>query len=393
MNPFDRKKTQENPSENGMYYAKLADKYHVLKFLTLIMLIVFAVFMLFFANDSMRGLHFRYLTKYMEINPMTLDEKYHHISYAVGGGSKFVFYHDDLAVFGEGKLAVYDLAGELKFRDEVAKGILSANASGKYLAVFTPGKPKLSLFHSFGKAWETTFSDPISQVAVSENGMVVVCMKKQNGTSVQVLTDTFEMVSELFLSDGIVMGMAISNDGNALATVSLCGDDGSYYTKFEIWNLKREEIVCSEKLSARTPISVVYLNGDFCFLLDKVLVFYTENGKKTETINLPSASFRYHTDEEGLLLLTSDRVLMRFASDGTVLFSVNVPRSILALKSERKISYLLTENMLMLYNEKGVCISEIPIESGVLDFFVLGDGSILLCYASETKRIKAFETK
>jgi hypothetical protein len=49
--------------------------------------------------------------------------------------------------------------------------------------------------------------------------------------------------------------------------------------------------------------------------------------------------------------------------------------------------YLLSENAIILYDDKGNFLSRLNIESGVLDFFVLDDESVLLCYVSETKRI------
>ena len=44
-----------------------------------------------------------------------------------------------------------------------------------------------------------------------------------------------------------------------------------------------------------------------------------------------------------------------------------------------------------LYDDKGNFLSRVNIASGALDFFVLDDESVLLCYVSETKRISFAE--
>ena len=149
-NHFER--SSDKSSDSGIYYAKLADKYRNAKISVYILLAIFAVLMIVFGHDAMRGVHFQYLVKYLDINPMTLDSRYSDISYAVGGGSKFALYHDDLAVLGEGRMALYDLSGDLAFRSDIKKGTISVDSDGKYLAAYVSGEKNLTLFHSFDEA-------------------------------------------------------------------------------------------------------------------------------------------------------------------------------------------------------------------------------------------------
>ncbi len=371
-----------------MYYRKSADKYGILTVPLMILLAVFAILMIVFGHRALRPVNLRYMTKYFDINPFTLDEKYHDIAYAVGGGSEFAFYHDDLAVLGEGKLALYDLAGDLVFRTDIEKGTPSAEASGKYLAAFVAGKNTLTWFHSFGKAHETSFSSPISNVTVSANGVTAVCLKEKDGDTVTILNDRFEEVTSLIPEKGIIMDMALSADGKTLYTLSLTGAVGSYLTRLDIWDLKKEEVDYTESFSGRKPLAVeVFSDGRFVVLLDRLAVFYTESGKKKEAVSLASDIIRYHIDGSRLLLLTSDRLTL-LERDGKEKCAVAVSEHVLEAKLFEDHIYLLSENAVLLYDEKGELLSEASVPSGALELFVPNDGSILLCYTSETKRIR-----
>ncbi len=388
MNTEYSEKNQEKSSEIGMYYRKSADKYGILTVLVLILLAVFAVLMIVFGHRSLRSVNLRYMTKYFDINPFTMDEKYHDIAYAVGGGSEFAFYHDDLAVLGEGKLALYDLAGDLVFRADIEKGTPSVEASGKYLAAFVAGKNTLTWFHSFGKAHETSFSSPISGVAVSENGITAVSFKGKDNDTIVIINDSFEEEAMLTSAKGIIMDMALSSDGKLLYTLSLVGSDGSYLTRLDAWDLKKNELAYTESFSGRKPLAVeVFSDGHFVILLDRLAVFYTENGKKKESVSFSSDIVRYHVSETRLLLLTSDR-LMLLERDGKEKASISVGEHILEVKLSEDGICLLAENAVLCYDEKGELLSETAIPSGALELFALRDGSILLCYTSETKRIR-----
>ncbi len=384
--------SNEKLSGNGIYYARLADKYRIAKVFVLIVLSLFLILMILFGNGSMRGVHFRYLVKYLDINPVTMEERYADIAYAVGGGSKFAFYHNDLAVLGEGKMTLYDLAGDMRFRENIEKGNPSVDSSGKYLAAYISGKETLTLFHSFDKAFEISFSAPISKVSVSKEGSFAVCLKENGETAVLVFDDDFEMQQTISQKDGVVIDLAITDDGKTLAILTLFGDDGSYFTKLELWNLKKGEIIHSESFQAKKPITVDFFENErFFLILDRMVCFYAAHGDLVEALTLDFDSFQFDADGNRLLFLTPSGVLALYGSNGKNEFSVSVPYAVLDAKLQGETIYLLTENAIILYRDDGECISKIDIESGVREFFILDDESILLCYATETKRISSAE--
>ena len=388
MNNRITEKIHENSSENGMYYKKLADKYRIAKFLILILLAFFIVFAVLFGNGSMRGVHFRYLVKYMNVNPATLDKRYEDIAYAVGGGSSFALYHDDLAVLGEGKMTLYDLAGDLQYRADLEKGNPAVHSDGKYLAAYVPGGETLTLFHSFGKAETLSFSGSIAKACVSKTGSLAVCLKSQKGTEICFLDSDFKTQQILESSGGIVIDMAISDDGRTLSVLSLVGSDGAYYTRYDFWNLKKGELLQNDAFHGRKPLATGFFeNGRSFILLDRAICFCSQNGEISETIALAAEPLTYYVDQNSLLLLTSQGDVLLYQSNGKQRLSLSAGESILDAKVHEDAIYLLSESQVSIYDFDGEPIAAKPISSGALAFYILDDKSILLCYASETKRV------
>lgn len=383
---FER--SSDKSSDSGIYYAKLADKYRIAKFLVYIFLAIFVVLMAVLGHDAMRGVHFRYLVKYLDINPMTLNSRYSDISYAVGGGSKFALYHDDLAVLGEGRMALYDLSGDLRFRSDIKKGTVSVDSEGRYLAAYVSGEKDLKLFHSYDEAKSFSFSLPISFAVVSEEGTFAICLKENNGNTIQIMDASFETKLMIPQNGGVVIDMAISADGKTLAVATLYGSDGSFYTKLELWNLKKAELIKTESFSVRKPIATGFFSNDrFYLILDREICFYSSDGDKLNVCALSTEAFRCDEEGDRLLILSSSGELSLYESDGDKRISVSATDGVLEAKLSQHKIYLLSENAIILYDDKGNFLSRLNIENGVLDFFVLDDESVLLCYVSETKRI------
>ena len=380
--------SSEKSSENGMYYEKLADKYRIAKFLTLALSVLCILLTVIFSADTFRAVNFRYLTKYFRINPITLDETYHDIAYAVGGGSAFALYHDDLAVLGEGKMALYDLSGDLVYRADIEKGTASADPDGRYLAAYTAGGKRVTFFHSFDTVKEVSFSAPVSKVCVSDTGIAAVCLQETEKTSVILLDEHLKTEKTLTLSEGVVMDMAISDDGKTLSVLTLVGEGASFYTRLDLWNLKSGEIVMTESFSGKKPIATgAFADGGFFAIFSRLAVFLESDGTVKARVPLAVDSVRCDVFGDTLLLLPPSGTLSLLESDGNACFSKNISQTVLSAKCEKSAAYLLTERAVLHYDKKGELLSQTEIPSGALDFFVLNDGSLLLCYASETKRI------
>lgn len=380
---------RENFSEKRMYYEKLADKYHILQYIFAILTAIFVAAMIFFGYRSMMGDHFRYLFKTLSMNPVSLDGKYHDISYAAGSGVNFALYKDDLAVIGDGKAVVYDLSGDLRFRESAKSTATAYAASEKYMAVYTPGSKGVSVYNSFGCVYETNFKYPVRSVCLADGGTMAVSLKKEENTVVCVLGASFETQAEFTVEDGVLYDMDLSQNGDKLILTVLATSGGAYYTKLLVCDVSEEEIVLEEKLDDKKPISTGFFDdGRFYAAVEGNVFFYQSNGKMVDFITVPASEYSVSCDGAALVVLEKGNAEVAvYSPKGDLRTQFSLSEKVFSLKVGNGCYYTLSESDLAVYNENGEWLCAMPIRSGAVDFFVLSDDSLLLCFVSGTERI------
>lgn len=374
-----------------MYYEKLADKYHIIQYLPLLCLVLLTILTVFFGYRSMQGDNFRYLFKTLKDNPVSLDANYEDISYAAGSGVDFTLYKDELAVIGDGRMTLYTLSGDLRFRHNAKSTAAAYAVSEKYIAVYTPGAKGLSVYNSFGCVFEETFKQPVRSVAVSDSGRLAVCLKGEGTTEIEIFDADFEREMSFRLENGVVYDMDLSPNGDKLIVTSLATVGGAYYTELTLWDVSSEKTVASEKIDAKKPISTgFFADGRFYAAVQGNICFYQANGKKAETVSLAAQEYAVVCDGETLSVLRNTSHVTTYSKRGNLLAEFSLSESVFSLKYRDGIYYTVSDTRIALYSENGEEIGGCPISSGLIDFFILADGSLLLCYVSETERILPF---
>ncbi|MBQ3489118.1 MAG: hypothetical protein IJA86_00825 [Clostridia bacterium] len=380
---------REKFSENRMYYEKLADKYHVFRSLTAFLLAIWMVCGAVFAYSMILNDGFRYVHKVLKINPANLDARYHTISYAAGNGASFAFYKDDLAVIGEGKLAVYDLSGDLRFHAQAKHSSKAFAVSDKYLALYSPGEKGFSLYNSFSCVYEHSFPGAIRTAAVSDSGKFAVCFKENEKNTIEVYHKNFKKAFSLSLpAENIIYSLALSPNGDKLAVTTISMKGGIYGSEFTVYDVSSKKMIVKEKADGKKPIAASFFdNGRIFFAAEGILFFYQANGKNAETVTLPSSSYAVFRDGNEISLLCDSSHVYGYSSKGALLTDFPVKERIFDVKVRDGRYYILSDRTVEVYEKDGVRIKTCEIRSGAKDFFVLDDRSLLICYISETKRI------
>ena len=383
--------SHKNDSENRMYYEKLANQYHMIQYLPIFFLIILVVLTVFFGYRSMRGDNFRYLLKTLKDNPVSLGANYENISYAAGSGVDFTLFKDDLAVIGDGRMTLYTLSGDLRFRHNAKNTATAYAVSEKYIAVYTPGAKGLSVYNSFGNVFEHTFKQPIRSIAVSDSGRLAVCLKGEDYTEIEIFDVDFNHETSFRPENGVVYDMDISPNGDKLVVTVLATVGGAYYTEMICYDISGEKVVASEKIDGKKPTSTgFFADGRFYVAVQGTIFFYQSNGKKTETVAFSAQEYAAICDGKTLSVLKNASHVTTYSAKGNLLAEFSLSRSVFSMKYREGTYYTVSDTEITLYSDEGEDIGSYPISSGLIDFFILADGSLLLCYVTETNRIIPF---
>ena len=281
-------------SEQRIYYEKIADQYHICRSLAALALAAVMILICLMSYSFLEQNQFRYLYKIWKINPVSLDKQYHDIAYAAGNGAKFVFYKDDLAVIEGGKISVYDLSGDRRFRAEAPNSAQAFAASDKYVALYTPGDKRFAMYDSFSSVYEHTFSYPIRLAAVSDSGKFAVCMKEEERIVVEVYNqNSVKELSVSFDKDTVIYDLDLSPGGGKLAITTIEGGStpgaGNYSTKFSLWDVSSEKELFQEQITGKKPIATSFFdNTRMYFAAEESIIFCQTNGKVLHTVTTPA---------------------------------------------------------------------------------------------------------
>jgi hypothetical protein len=392
---FGKKKMTQNGelfSDNRMYYENLADKYHTVRSLTalLLVLVIFAFCSLTysFLTDN----QFRYLYKIWKINPVSIGNQYQDISYAAGNGAKFIFYKNDLAVIESGKIAVYDLTGDRQFREEAPNSAQASAVSDKYIALYTPGDKRFAIYDSFSAVYDHVFAYPIRLAAISDSGKFALCLREEERIVIEVYNQSSVKEFSVSLKENtVVYDLDLSPNGDKLAITTIEGGDlmgaGNYYTEFSIWDISSQKKVFSEKFDGKKPVDASFFdNSRLFFAMQGSVIFCQSNGKKTETVTAPS-SCKVTTDGNTVAVTDGTSLVSIYNARGEKKSEFSISEKIVDLKVKNDCCYVFSTRSISAYDSEGQLIETYPIKSGAIDFFPLDDGSLLVCYVSETNRI------
>ncbi len=382
---------RENFSENRMYYENLADNYHRIRSLAILLLVAVILLSCSMTYTFLSDNQFQYLYKIWTVNPVSIGTKYRDISYAVGNGAKFVLYKNDLAVIESGKLAVYDLMGDRRFRAEASTSAHASAVSEKYIALYTPGDKRLTVYDSFSEIYDHVFPYPIRLAAISDSGKFALCLREEERIVIEVYNQNSVKEFSVALNENtVVYDIDLSPNGDKLALTTIEGGNligaGNYYTEFSLWDVSSEKSVFSERLDGKRPVAASFFdNSRLFFAAQGSVIFCQTNGKKTATVSAPATPT---VASDGKTVAVSDGVSLVSVYNvrGEKKTEIPLSEKIFSLKVWDGSCYVFSGRSISVYDSSGACTGVCEVGSGVLDFFVLDDGSLLVCYVTETKR-------
>ena len=376
----------ENLTESGIYYKKLADKYHIAVRIVLVLLVIFLIAALITGHSSLKAENFRYLLQSAGLGASAAENPYSNIVYTADSSTAFALYEENLAVAGDGSVCLYHPSGEVLFRIS-AKGKATVDTSGKYMAVYAPGSRSLTLYHSFAQVHAQTTESPIGTAAVAENGAFAVSVTEGSGASILVYNSEFQLAYTWTIENGVVFDLAISPDGKSVAVLLLSFSSGSYYTELAVKNIRTDRLLTTEQFPGKTPVCVEFFSGGgFFAAVDGSISFYRAGGEKISQQAIPADSFRYSTDGRDVAILTSSSQIAVFSGTGDRKAEFSLERTAFDIDYYDGLVCCISEATLYLCDTSSDTATQYQVDEGVLDLFLLDDGSVLLCYASGAKR-------
>ncbi|MBQ9747137.1 MAG: hypothetical protein IJW21_09995 [Clostridia bacterium] len=372
----------------SVYYERIADYYNIVKFAMLALLAVFVLAVAIFCNQDLRAENFKYLFKYIDVDPVATSSNYNDIYYNSNEKTVFAFYKGDLAVIGDGKLKLYNIAGNNILDEKLESENAVCDADGKYLVLYYPGENTLSVYNSFSKLYGITYDYPVISASAGENGSFAVITREASYRSaVYIYNSTFKSVYTWRSNEKYAVSAAVSPDGKNAAVLTYAKHDGTYMRELAVRNISKDKSVLTVSSEGGIPLKAGFFAGGrlYCLFSDGI-VFYNKDFEQTEKISFSEEIQFFRAFSDGIVTVTgktkADCKVSFYGSDGEKKLTKSFQYPVLDVNMIDDNIYLLTDTGIYRYNENGLACA--PVQSGAGKMFLFDDGNVLLCYSERT---------
>jgi len=384
------------PYEN-IYYERIADYYRLIKYGMLVVLAAFVLLVTIFCNGDLRPENFRYLFKYIDVDPVATSANYKDIYYNSNENTTFAFYKGDLAVIGDGKLKLYNIAGNNILNENIESENAVCDSDGKYLLVYTPGENAVSVFNSFSKLYTLNYDYPVISAHAGDGGGFAVITREENYRSaVYIYNSTFKSVYTWRSNEKYAVSSAVSPNGKNAAVLSYAQSGGTYARELTVRNISKDKSELTITTVGGIPIQTGFFADSrlYCLYSDEI-VFYDKDFDEINNVVFKDEIQLFKVFSDGILIVTgktkANSVVTYYGSNGKAKFTKSFQYSVLDAKMMDDNIYLLTDGAIYRYDEDG--LTSAKAESGATKMFVFDDGNVMLCYDAATKLIKKDEFK
>lgn len=380
-----------------VYYEKTADFYHIAKYAVLIFLLAFVLISGLFFHKDLRAENFRYLFKYVYVDPVSTSANYKDIYYNSDENTVFSFYKGDLAVISDGYIKIYNIAGRGIMTSKINGEKNLCDNNGKYLVTYYPGTNKISIFNSFSKLYEIALEYPVISVSAGEDGSFTVITKDADySCAVYVYNEAFKSVYAWKSNEKYAFSSSVSPNGKNVAILSYAANGGDFSRELSVRNIYKDKVELLSSSEGGMPVSTGFFkNSSFYALYTDGIEFFDEKFRPVFSEKFDEDVLMYRVFDDCITVLTGktkgNPLITVYQSDGHKKFTESFPYQVLDISVVNDKIYLLTDSAV--YTVSAEEMKMLPTEKGARSMFVFDDGNVLVCYGDRTALLKFSDFK
>lgn len=378
-------------------YLRTSDCFRIFKYCSVLLLVVFVLFMFTFYRENITIENFRFFLRYIDTrNPDRNDESV--IKYDSSSISTATLYKGSVAVADSDSLQIYDLNGDSIFIDQQRFSNPNLLASEQYILSYNTGGTTYRIYNSVARLHEQTLDYQISSASINRNGMYCIVSKtKEYRASVSVFDQEFKVLYQWFSPDKFVMDTAISDNNRSFIILSCTTNiTGSAVSEILLCELGTDEKTAVVQLPNIVALSVCYNSGGgFTVLCDDGFRYYDKNAEQISFLSFNGVTPIKAGFQNGYSFYAVNKNVV--GSDHTICVAENKTGSIQyqGNVTGEITDYVFTDQALFLLMERQLVM--VPLSGGDIlyrNVTVNGTGllavdqqRLLLCFPEKTELI------
>jgi hypothetical protein len=382
---YDGAFEKENP-----YYIKIANRYAILKYISILLTFVFAVTMLTAYSADITPENFQYLLKDLDITGVLSGSKFDSVIYNGGSTSSFGIYRGELAVINAGSTMLYKPSGALSYSDTNKFYNPRLEISEKYMLIYDRGDTThtYSVHNSFAKLHEERFDYPITLAEMSNKGSYAVVTRDDSFRSIVYIYNENFNLKNTVKKDKYVLTISMNDAGNKLAIASVYDKDGAFESEIQVIGISSKTPDFTVTESEKIPLESHWLkNGDLAVVFSDSTIIYSPKGEKRATLDLSGLSSHNLGLSSSLIVSVYNTTVLGY--DKTVNIYDHNAELIITASLEGELIRILpgSEKVCLLFEDRAVLIDvisktvlEAPVKPNAKDIAFYED-TVIVCYS------------
>lgn len=382
---YDGSFDKENP-----YYIKIANRYAILKYVSILLTFVFAVTMLTAFSSDITPENFQYLLKDLDITGALSENSFDSVIFSGGSTSSFGIYRGELAVINAGSTMLYKPSGALSYSDTNKFYNPRLVISDKYMLIYDRGDTThtYSIHNSFAKLHEERYSYPITLADMSSKGTYAVVTRDDSFRSIVYVYDANFKLKNTVKKDKYVLTVSMNDAGNKVAISSVYDNDGAFESEIMVLGISSEKADFTVTEKGRIPLKSKWLkSGNLAVVFSDCAILYSPKGQRIATLDLTGLAAHnlelnssFVVSVHNSTVLGYDKTVNIYDQNLELVMTESLEGELITiLPGEDKVC-LLFEDRAVLIDVDSKSVKETPVKPNAKDVAFYGD-TVIVCYS------------
>lgn len=381
------------------YYANLAEKFNLARIVLYMVLFAFVVVTVLSSRHLITYENLYYLVRDVSAATLTAQSEADHLSYPISGAeTDFALYRGGLTVAGGQEITVLSGSGKLTLSDNVSMSYPCVRSGEQTFLVFSRGEKDFSLYNSFVRLRKEATEFPVYEACMSRDGAFAVLTRSLDYTSEVIFYDSDADKLAAAHIGGYVTSLSISDDGKAVAALSLELKDGAYTTKLTLLRRGTSGITNREVyVEDATALRADFLGDDrLAVIFDDGLRFYRTDGDLISETAFDGVLPKLCALSDSHVAVLGDsknslaqKELSVYDKNGRSVYRVtlNEAGNVKELLLDGQTAYVRWGERILRVADKGARLSETTVHRDTLMLLIDEDGELLACTPAYARRL------
>ncbi len=282
------------------YYGAAYRYVRLLRYLVLVVLVLFTVFSMAVYKNDITFDNFRYLMRYVEFASPGSSSGDGNISFSANFDSDFALIGGKLAVVSQKEAVTYDMNGRKLLSESLSFQNPVMTENGEHMLIYDFGGNSLCVFNSFSVVSEKKLSTPIDYVYLSDDGSFAVITNEKNYSGgVMAYDESFRHIFTFMHPASRVTDVCFDGKSGLLACATTNVSGGDFLSEILVFDTKskEEEVKSTSYISGELPLNMFCTKDGFSVMTDKGIHIFDKNCEKLTFIGFnydtPCALYRF----------------------------------------------------------------------------------------------------